>query len=335
MELSVVLPVYNAPDDVAVCLDSVARHLDGKRSELLILNDASGPETTELLRAFVRQAASGPQGQGASLHGKDASPHGKDASPKGEGVSRIGEDAGSRLSVRLVEQPENVGYLRNVNQGLAAASGDVIVLLNSDTAIPAGFAERVLACFASDPSIGLASPVGSHCGLFSVPMKPGLTGADVDVMDGFLRAWPPEYPTVILPDGFCFCARKTMLDQVGLFDERYAPGYFEETDLGMRARKAGWNTVLIDNLYVYHKAQASFGPERNRALVQRNEALFNSLWGGEFAALRARYPREEHKPRLYRRVYSLPERAWRRTVRFLAQAIPHAATRRRIRRAYN
>lgn len=307
MELSVVLPVYNAPDDVAVCLDSVARHLDGKRSELLILNDASGPETTELLRAFVRRTSSGPEDEGAA----------------------------PRLTVRLVEQPQNVGYLRNVNQGLTEAAGDVIVLLNSDTAIPSGFTDRVLACFASDPAIGLASPVGSHCGLFSVPMKPGLTGADVDVMDGFLRSWPPEYPTVILPDGFCFCLRRALLDEVGLFDERYAPGYFEETDLGMRARKAGWNTVLIDNLYVYHKAQASFGAERNCALVRRNEALFASLWGGEFAALRARYPREEHKPRIYRRVYSLPERLWRKSVRFLAQAIPHAATRRRIRRAYN
>ena len=69
--------------------------------------------------------------------------------------------------------------------------------------------------------------------------------------------------------------------------------------------------------------------------VRRNEALFRALWGDEFDALRARYPREEHKPRLYRRIYSAPERLWRKTVRFAAQAIPHAPTRRRIRRAYN
>lgn len=302
MELSVILPVYNAPDDVAVCLDSLERHLEGEEREIILLDDASGPETAALLTAFVR---------------------------------RLETRASGRPAVRLVTRSENRGYLRNVNQGLAEASGDVIVLLNSDTAVPSGFAERVSACLASDPAIGLASPVGSHCGLFSIPMKPGWTGADVDRMDAFLRDWPPEYPTVILPDGFCFCLRRTMLDQVGIFDERYAPGYFEETDLGMRARRAGWKTVLIDNLYVYHKAQASFGSARNRELVRRNEALFREQWGKEFDALRAEYPREAHKPRLYRRVYSGPERIWRKTVRFLAQAIPHAPTRRRVRRAYN
>lgn len=302
MDLSIILPVYNAPDDVAVCLDSLERHFFGKNRELLILDDASGPETAALLASFVR---------------------------------RLEARAADGPAVRLLTQPENRGYLSNVNLGLAEARGGVIVLLNSDTAVPADFAERVAACFASDPAIGLASPAGSHCGLFSIPMKPGWSGADVDRMDAFLKDWPPEYPTVILPDGFCFCLRRAMLDEVGPFDERYAPGYFEETDLGMRARRAGWKTVLIDNLYVYHKARASFGSKRNQALVRRNEALFRALWGNEFDALRAQYPREQHKPRLYRRVYSLPERIWRRGVRFMAQAIPHAPTRRRIRRAYN
>ena len=183
-------------------------------------------------------------------------------------------------------QPRNQGWSGNSTISTRLPSGDRP--LNSDTAIPEGFADRVLACFASDPTIGLASPVGSHCGLFSIPMKPGWSGADVDRMDALLRDWPPDYPTVILPDGFCFCMRRTMLDQVGLFDERYAPGYFEETDLGMRARRAGWKTVLIDNLYVYHKAQASFGSRRNQDLVRRNEALFRALWGDEFDALRAK-----------------------------------------------
>lgn len=314
MDLSVILPVHNAAQDVAVCLDSVRRHLTGSRCELLILNDASDPETTELLRRFVRNFEEAPAG------GTDAAPDRSRRDPP---------------LIRLMEHAENQGYLRTANEGLTASSGDVAVLLNSDTAIPEGFAERVLACFASDPAIGVASPVGSHCGLFSIPMKPGLAGGDVNVMDARLRNWPPEYPTVIMPDGFCFCVRRTMLDQVGLFDDRYAPGYFEETDLCMRARRQGWKTVLIDNLYVYHKAQASFGPARNQALVRRNEKLFDELWGEEFAELRAQYPREEHKPRLYARMYSAPERAWRKTVRFLAQAIPVADVRRRVRRKYN
>lgn len=125
MELSVVLPVYNAPDDVAVCLDSLERHFSGKNRELLILDDASGPETATLLTAFVR---------------------------------RMEKRTADRPVVRLLTRPENRGYLLNVNQGLAETDGDVVVLLNSDTAIPEGFADRVLACFASDPTIAWPRP---------------------------------------------------------------------------------------------------------------------------------------------------------------------------------
>lgn len=312
MDLSVVLPVFNAPVDVAQCLDSVRRHLGGDRCELIIINDASAAETSALLRGFVRDF--------------DEHPTSRDT----ESVPPLNPPF-----IRLVEHAENQGYLHSANEGLELASGDVIVLLNSDTTIPTGFAERVLACFASDEKIGVASPVASHCGLFSIPMKPGLEAKDVDVMDAFLRPHRPDYPTVILPDGFCFCLRKSVIQQIGLFDERYHPGYYEETDFGMRARQVGWKTVLIDNLYVYHKAQASFGANRNQELVQRNETLFNELWGKEFATLRAQHPREEHKPRLYARIYSCPERLWRRLVRFVAQAVPVTATRQALRRKYN
>lgn len=314
MQLSVILPVYNAPDDVRICLGSLRRNLNGVDGELLIVNDASGPETTRILHDFVQAWQDGAPGE-AEERGTLGPP--------------------PAMTVRLLEHSRNLGYLRTANQGFAETNGKIIVLLNSDTAIPDGFAQRVLACFASDPAIGVASPVGSHCGLFSLPMKPGLGGEDVDVMDAYLRAWPPEYPTVIMPDGFCYCLRRTALEQAGPFDERFHPGYYEETDLGMRLRRAGWKTVLIDNLYVFHKAQASFGRQRNHELAQRNEALFTSLWGEEFAALRARYPREQHKTRLYRRVYTFPERLWRKAVRFFAQLVPFRETRQRIRRTYN
>jgi GT2 family glycosyltransferase len=307
MKLSVIVTAHNAPGDVRLCLDSLGRHFPSCGGELLLVNDASAAETTEMLRSFVRDAR---ERSGRALSSPD-------------------------VSVRLLENGENLGYLRSANRGLAEARGDVLVLLNSDTALPSFFAERVLACFASDPAIGVASPIGSHCGLFSIPLKPGLRGGDVNVMDGFFRHWPPEYPTAILPDGFCFCLRRAVLEQVGMFDEQYGPGYFEETDLAMRARRAGWKTVLIDNLYVYHKAQASFGAERNRELLERNSVLFNSRWGEEFSALRALHPREEQKFRLYPRAYSPPERVWRKIVRFLAQAVPVPSWRRDIRRRYN
>jgi GT2 family glycosyltransferase len=294
MKLSVIVPVYNAPDDVRLCLDSLERNLlPDARCDLLLVNDGSSAETTALLRDFAR----------------------------------------AHSSVRLLENPENLGYLKTANRGLAEARGDVTVLLNSDTAIPSGFAERVLACFQSDPAIGVACPVSSN-GAVSVPMRPGLSAADVDVMDAYLRAWPPEYPTVILPCGDCFCVRRSVLDDVGLFDEQYHPGYYEETDFAMRSLHYGWKAVLIDNLYIYHKAHASFSQEKSNHLLQQNKVLFDKQWSAEFAELKSAYPSEKQKRRVYIRIYSLPERIWRKTVRFLAQVIPLRTLRRDIRHRY-
>ncbi len=301
MTVSLILPVYNAPEDLRVCLDSLAPGLERGEYDLTLINDASGEEATQILRDYVQ------------AH--------RDAPPPS-------------FEPRLVEHGANQGYLRTVNEGLHLVKGDIVVLLNSDTALPPGFAARVEACFAADARIGLASPISSHCGLFSIPMKPGWTGRDVARMDDFFRPLPPLYPTVILPDGFCLCLRRKMLDQIGLFDERYDPGYFEETDLGMRARKQGWKTVLIDNTYVYHKSHASFGEERTREYMLRNQDLFSREWGEEFGNLRKRYPPWEHRVRLYRIAYSPYERVTRKILRFLAQFIPVRESRRRIRSAY-
>lgn len=300
-KLSLIIPVYNSLAEVKICLERLAPGLTGMEEgqcEVLVINDASNAECTAYLRDF---AAAGLPG----------------------------------CHLRLQENESNQGYLNNVNAGLAATDGEICVLLNSDTALPTGAARRILACFESDPKIGLASPVASHCGLFSIPFKPGLSPLQVDLMDAKIRQIAPQYPEAILPDGFCFCLRRELFQALGGFDLVYAPGYWEEYDLGMRARAAGWRTVLIDNIYVYHKAQASFGSKRNRDLQQRNEKLFMERWGDTFRALRDAHPREEHKPRLYALIYSLPERIWRKTLRFLAQAIPFSNLRRRIRRDYN
>ena len=127
---SVVLTVYNAPFDVDLCLRSLASSLDFLQVELILVDDASKQETQKILDDFIAQY---PQAV-------------------------------------LVRHAENKGYLHSVNDGIRHAHGDIITLLNSDTFIPAGFSDRILACFGSSGQIGVASPVLSHGNPFSVPI---------------------------------------------------------------------------------------------------------------------------------------------------------------------
>jgi GT2 family glycosyltransferase len=297
MDISIIIPVYNAYDDVKICLESLDHSLvpDGTACELLFVNDGSSQATSELLQNFCHTHA----------------------------------------YARIIENTKNIGYLLSANKGVSVSTGAVTVLLNSDTAVPQGFTDRIWDCFASNSSIGVASPVGSSGGPFCVPMKPGLAGRDVDVMDGYLRSHHPQYPTLIFPDGFCFCVRRAVWEQIGLFDEQYSPGYAEETDLAMRAWIGGWRTVFIDNLYVYHKSKASFGSSASRRLIHHNQILFNKKWKDQYSELQTLYPDKKLRSYIYPRVYSLAERIWRKTVRFCAQFIPIASVRRNVRYRYS
>ena len=67
--------------------------------------------------------------------------------------------------------------------------------------------------------------------------------------------------------GFCFMIKTTVLEQIGLLDEKAFPqGYGEENDLCLRVSEAGFKLAIADNCYVFHAKSKSFGSERKEAL---------------------------------------------------------------------
>jgi GT2 family glycosyltransferase len=70
------------------------------------------------------------------------------------------------------------------------------------------------------------------------------------------RAWP-EFPVL---NGFCTMVAREVFQTIGLYDEDAFPmGYGEETDLCLRARRAGFRLTLADDAFVYHHKSVSFG----------------------------------------------------------------------------
>lgn len=298
---SVVLTVYNAPKDVSFCLKSLENSLDFSETELVIVDDASEEETYLLLKSF----------------------------------------ADKHESIKLIRHTQNKGYLHSVNDGILACSSEIITLLNSDTYIPKDFSKRIFACFSHDEKIGVASPVLAHGNPFSVP--PQLCDKFLDEaslisvlesMDAKAQKILPLYPDIVFPDGACFSFRKKCLDCIGLFDEQYSPGYFEELDFCMRAVEAGFRTVFIDNLYVYHKSHASFGKKKTSEYMQRNKKIFNDKWSDKYRALAVRFPKKQHKKRVFCAFYSYADYIKVELLLKLSRIIPCRSVRRKIRARY-
>lgn len=186
--------------------------------------------------------------------------------------------AKSHSEFKLISNEENLGFIKTCNKGMKIAQNEIVVLLNSDTKIPKEFCERIIKCFESDEEIGVASPVSSHTCSYYIPLPKGY---NLEKMNKNLRSKHTCcYPLIPAAEGFCFCIRKKVIDQQGYLDEIYGKGYHEEVDFAYRAITNGWKNVLIDDLYVYHKRQASFGKEQREKLIAQNNPEFHARWGG-------------------------------------------------------
>ncbi|TMQ31491.1 MAG: hypothetical protein E6K70_22600, partial [Planctomycetota bacterium] len=86
--------------------------------------------------------------------------------------------------------------------------------------------------------------------------------------------------------GFCVLLRREVLDHIGGFDERYGLGFFDDDDLSVRARRAGFQLFVALGVFVHHfgsRTFAALGIDTHKQL-QANFEQFKAKWGADEAA---------------------------------------------------
>jgi GT2 family glycosyltransferase/glycosyltransferase involved in cell wall biosynthesis len=233
--IDVVIPVYNAPDDVRICVESVLAHLRPDVRVVLIDDASPDPRIAPLFAELAQRGH--PQ-------------------------------------LTLLRNERNLGFTGTANRGMQLSRADV-VLLNSDTIVSAGWLDAIMHCAATDPRIGTITPFSNNAEILSFPRfcenNPWPPGADPGPVHASIAAAAvPVYPDLPTGVGFCFYLRRAMLDDIGFFDaEAFGAGYGEENDLCLRAARAGWRNVLADNAFVVHTGEKSFAG-RKAEVAQRN-----------------------------------------------------------------
>ncbi len=240
--VDVVVPVYNAPDDVRQCVASVLATLRPD-VRLVLIDDASPQAGVAAFFAEMEQRAH-PQ-------------------------------------VVLLRNDVNQGFTGTANRGMGLSRADVI-LLNSDTIVTAGWLDALMHCAATDPRIGTITPFSNNAEICSFPdfcvanAWPADGNAD-RVAAAMAEAAVPTYPDLPTGVGFCMFVRRALLDAIGEFDPAFGLGYGEENDFCLRAAAAGWRNVLADNAFVVHTGGRSFegqkawlGPRNMALLLERH-----------------------------------------------------------------
>lgn len=173
----------------------------------------------------------------------------------------------------VITNEANRGYIRAINQGLAAATADYICLLNNDTVVTPGWLTRMISLAESDPRIGIVNPQGNVGRKLKKLTR--LTEISASLMQN-----QGEYVELERCSGFCFLFKREVLEAVGYFDESFGMGYFEDSDYCQRAREKGYLSVRALDSYVYHYMGESFRKLKDRQkLFDKNKALFWLKWG--------------------------------------------------------
>ena len=181
----------------------------------------------------------------------------------------------SPLEVRHLRLPRPIGRTASLAAAFEAAQGRDIVLL-SDASQPCGdWLQRLSACAASDPRIGMAQPWTNRAELTAFPRigEDNPLPADPErLAAAAASAGSPEYPDLPSAGSFCLYLRGAALARLGGPDAEHFAGPGWEADLCQRWRGMGWRSVLCDDAFV----PASAGPGMSAATVH---ALLNR-WPG-------------------------------------------------------
>ncbi|MBI4351915.1 MAG: glycosyltransferase family 2 protein [Elusimicrobia bacterium] len=190
--------------------------------------------------------------------------------------------SGLKGAVRIRNRT-NLGFSNAVNAGLRAASGDYIAVVNSDVAFYQGGLQGLAACLDADPSAGACGPLTNRTvGVQRVTLDPKLE-RNRKSLGTFAQAlalkFGGEYFEVHRLVGFCFMLRRSAFESVGLLDERFGTGCFEDFDYCLRLRQAGWKLKAAKDVFVWHRQHASFGGHDHfHTWAARNREVFVDKW---------------------------------------------------------
>ncbi|HET7925690.1 MAG TPA: glycosyltransferase, partial [Rhodanobacteraceae bacterium] len=198
--VSIVIPVYDKVAYTSACLRSLAEHAGAIPFEVIVVDDCSNDRTQERL---------------ADVEG-----------------------------IRVLRNAENLGFIGSCNAGAAAARGELVLFLNNDTRVTAGWLEALVRCLDEAPDAGL---VGAKL-IYPDGRLQEAGGIVFDDASGwnYGRFDDPDDPRYAFRREADYCSgaaillRTDLFRRLGGFDTRYAPAYYEDTDLAFAVRAAGY-----------------------------------------------------------------------------------------------
>ena len=184
----------------------------------------------------------------------------------------------------VIHSATNVGFAAGTNLGLAHAEGHVL-LLNSDTVVPNGWLSRLMQSLLADPRRGAVGPCSNYVSgeqQIATPTLSSMEEINRFANDLAVRRKGVTRVTQRLV-GFCLLVRDRVFDEVGMLDEQFGIGNFEDDDYCLRIMKSGYECRIADDCFVFHYGNRTFQSmgivgDSFHALCDTNGQRFAAKW---------------------------------------------------------
>jgi len=258
--VSIIVPVYNHWDTTLACLVAICENTFDISYEVIVADDGSQDDTRRLAERVI----------------------------------------GAHHIINAV----NLGFLRNCNHAALHARGKYLVLLNNDTQVQPDWLNVLVKLAEQDESVGIAGPMllypDGH-----IQEAGGIIWRDGSGWNYGRLDYPerPEYNYLKETDyisGACILIRKCLWDEIGGFDERFAPAYYEDTDLAFEVRRRGYRVLYQPMSRVVHQEGVSHGIDTSAGVKSRqttNKAVFREKWAAVLDTGHGRDPRDLFRAR--------------------------------------
>ncbi|WP_238590862.1 glycosyltransferase [Paenibacillus beijingensis] len=184
--------------------------------------------------------------------------------------------------IKAILNETNQGFPKGCNQGIEISKGGYYLLLNNDTVVTMNWLSNLLTALNSSTNVGAAGPITNSCSYYQSIETNYET---VEDMQQFAAGnnisdqsrWEKRLKLV----GFCMIIKREVVDKIGMLDECFEMGNFEDDDYSMRMLMAGYTLLLCKDTFIHHYGSVTFAsvPQKYTDLMKTNSDRFLKKWG--------------------------------------------------------